>query len=164
MLPNSEIRSSPSLSPEKNHKFGIVGTDVNSDDAKKHATPGLENIGPYRTPELAQLGSDGKEQREVISTKAIQDAKKDGSLNLPMQAWKAPCRMCLASSINDVVQAVGWVSRDPERARLVGGFSGASKTSIETLDSREMATKTHDATDLRHLSKNEKKQKQTIVK
>ena len=93
--------------------------------------------------------------------KAIQDAKKDGSLNLPMQALSTLQNVPYV--INQyVVQAVDWVSQDPERARLVSGFPNIKKTSIEKLDSKEMATKpdTTVSTSIRR----EKKQKQTIVR
>ena len=61
--------------------------------------------------------------------------------NLPMQALSTLQNVPYV--INQyVVQAVDWVSKDPERARLVSGFPNIKKTSIEKLDSKEMATKT----------------------
>ena len=127
------------LITEKNHKLALLEPML-TPMTQKPRDWGLENIGPYRTPELAQLvqmvkNSKGDQQ------KAIQDAKKDGSLNLPMQALSTLQNVPYV--INQyVVQAVDWVSKDPERARLVSGFPNIKKTSIEKLDSKEMATKT----------------------
>ena len=63
------------LITEKNHKLALLEPMLTPMTQKPRNDWGLENIGPYRTPELAQLvkmvkNSKGDQQ------KAIQDAKK----------------------------------------------------------------------------------------
>lgn len=100
---------------------------------------GRENIGPYRTPELAKLVKMVKNMRGD-QVEAIQKSKDSGDLDLPMKA------LSLLGSvpyvINEyVVQAVDWVAKDADRARTVSGFPNIKHTPLDKLDSEELAAR-----------------------
>ena len=100
---------------------------------------GRNSTGPYKNEELNRVVKMVKNMRgDQIA--AMQDAKDNGDIDLPMAA------LSLLGSVpykmnSYVLNAVDWVSQDPDRARKVEGFPNIKHTPLEKLDSKELATK-----------------------